>query len=119
MKLSKVHSRLLLIATLLPLLHLLFFMITFFAAVLGGLEGDGGRTWFVLLFVAHGLCMLWIWALTAFYLVFLFKTDVVPKDQKALWAVVLFLGNVLAMPIFWYLYIWSPKTKPVSNPLPV
>jgi len=35
------------------------------------------------------------------YIVHLFKTDRVPNNKKALWAVVLFLGSMIAMPICW------------------
>ena len=51
----------------------------------------------------------WV-ALLAFYIVHVFRTDRVPADKKALWAVVLFLGNMFAMPVYWYLYIW-PKSE--------
>ena len=53
-----------------------------------------------------------ILALTIFYVVHLFRTDRVRQDKKALWAVVLLLGNVLAMPVYWYFYVW-PK-EPVG-----
>ena len=36
-----------------------------------------------------------------------FKNDKVAQDKKALWAVVLFMGGVIAMPIYWYFYIWK------------
>jgi hypothetical protein len=62
---------------------------------------------FILLFAGHFLTMLLVLALTAFYIVYLFKTDRVPQDKKALWAVVLFFANFFAFPIFWYLYIWK------------
>jgi hypothetical protein len=52
-----------------------------------------------------------MWGLIASYIVYLFKTTHVPSDKKALWAVVLFLGNLLAMPIFWYLYVWRPIAR--------
>lgn len=45
-------------------------------------------------------------ALMALYIVHVFRTDRVPADKKALWAVVLLLGNLFAMPIYWYFYIW-------------
>jgi hypothetical protein len=56
-----------------------------------------------------------IFALLISYIVYLFKTDHVPKDKKALWAVVLFMGHVLAMPIFWYIYVWSPLSHDRSS----
>ena len=54
--------------------------------------------------------MLLVLALLAFYIIHLFRTDRVPNDKKALWAVVLFLGNLMAMPFYWYFYIW-PREK--------
>lgn len=57
---------------------------------------------------------LWV-ALLAFYIVHVFRTDRVPADKKALWAVVLFLGNFLAMPVYWYLYMW-PKAEEGEQP---
>jgi len=118
MRLSKPVAVLVLLATLLPVAHIAFFLVTVVSAVLGGLRGEQGETWFKVLFVLHALCILWIWALLAFYLVFLFKSDTIPKDQKVLWAVVLFFANVLAMPIFWYLFVWPrPTVQPDAEPI--
>jgi hypothetical protein len=63
---------------------------------------------------AHVLTMLLIFALTIFFVVYLFKTDRVPQDKKALWAVVIFFGNVFAFPVFWYLYIWRDEASTVA-----
>jgi len=52
--------------------------------------------------------------LLVFYIVHVFRTDRVPADKKALWAVVLFLGHLLAMPVYWYLYMW-PKSDEGSR----
>ncbi len=44
------------------------------------------------------------------YIVNVFRNDWVEKDKKALWAVVLFLWHMVAMPVYWHLYIWhDPK----------
>jgi hypothetical protein len=115
MRLSKPVALLVLGATLLPLAHLVFFFVTILVALAGGLWGESGAAWFTALFVVHFLCIVWIWALLAFYLVFLFRSDAVPKDQKVLWAVVLFFGNMFAMPVFWFLYIWRPVTAGVPR----
>lgn len=45
----------------------------------------------------------------AFYMVYLFRTSHVPRSKRALWAVVLVLGHVFAMPVFWYHYVWKPN----------
>ena len=72
---------------------------------------------FNFMFRLHIAAMLGIWVLIAAYIVYLFKTDHVPVEKRALWAVVLFLGNMVAMPFFWYFYVWRPlnKTAPVGT----
>ena len=75
----------------------------------GGGHSSGPPVAFLLLFAAHFATILLMFALIAFYNVFLFKTDRVPQDKKALWAAVLFLGNMLAMPVFFYLYVWPDE----------
>ena len=68
---------------------------------------------FIIVFLIHGATMLLTMGMTAYYIYHVFTTERVHKDQKALWAVVLFLGNIFAMPIYWYLYIWKPlQTNP-------
>ena len=64
----------------------------------GGPDSSGPPVAFLAVVAGHIATMLLMFGLTAFYIVFLFKTDRVPRDKKALWAVVLFLGNILAMP---------------------
>jgi len=63
---------------------------------------------FNFMFRLHMAVMLGMLVLTASYIIYVFKTTHVPVEKKALWAVVLFMGSVLAMPIFWYLYVWRP-----------
>jgi hypothetical protein len=50
--------------------------------------------------------------LLVFYIRHVFQNDRMQEDRKMLWAVVLFLGNALAMPIYWYLYIWKDAEMP-------
>ena len=71
---------------------------------------------FMVIFPLHLLTMLWIMALTVFYMVNVFRNDRVEKDKKVLWAVVLFMGNMIAMPIYWYLYIWKEPSVSVPGP---
>jgi hypothetical protein len=81
----------------------------------GGADSSGPPIAFLLLFAAHFATILLMFGLIAFYIVYLFKTDRVPQDKKALWAAVLFLGNMMAMPVFFYLYVWPeewPRKKP-------
>src|SRR5262249_53719421 len=89
------------IATLSPIAYLFLF----FVFMLSTFLNNGGTN--VALFLGlHLFTMLFIAALTVFYIVDIFRNDRVAKDQKALWAIVIFMGNAIAMPIYWYLYFW-------------
>jgi hypothetical protein len=59
--------------------------------------------------------MLEVLVLLVIYVVYLFKTDRVAQDKKALWAAVLLLGGLIAMPVFWYLYIWKQPAQGTSD----
>jgi hypothetical protein len=61
------------------------------------------------------LTMLETILLLIIYVRYLFKTDRVAQDKKTLWAVVLFLGSMIAMPVFWYLYMWRPANEAVAE----
>ncbi len=68
---------------------------------------------FGIMFVLHLFTTISTLVLISFYIVYLFRTDRVAQDKKALWAVVLFFGNVIAMPVFWFNYIWrEPDPAP-------
>ena len=69
---------------------------------------------FVAVFAVHILTILGMIALLVYYLVHLFKTDRVPQDQRVLWAVVLFLGGLPALPVYWYVNIWKETPIPIS-----
>jgi hypothetical protein len=97
------------IATIWPLIYMVLFIGSIFLTIFftgGGSSGSGMPIFFIILIAFHFLTILWIWALIVFYMVNVFKNDRVDKDKKVLWAVVLFMGNVIAMPVYWYLYIW-------------
>lgn len=100
-------------ATIWPSFYLVLFfafMVLMFLAV-GGDPNDGTTPFLiVLMFPLHLLTMLLIMGLTIFYIVNVFRNDRVVKDMKVLWAVVIFMGNIIAMPIYWYLYIWREVT---------
>lgn len=50
-------------------------------------------------------------ALLVPYVVFLWNTDRVRQDKKALWTAVLVFGGIVAMPVFWYYYIRQDLKK--------
>ena len=106
--------------TLVPWAYVIFFLTYLIPTFMslpqpgtGSQEGFDPHFW--ALFRIHLGAMLLIFALIAFYIVYLFRTDRVPQDKKALWAVVLILANTLAMPVFWYFYIWRPAPASTSR----
>jgi hypothetical protein len=61
------------------------------------------------IFPLHCLTMLLIFALIAIYIFHAFKTDRIDNDKRVLWVVILFLGNMVAFPVYWYLYMWREE----------
>jgi len=105
-------------ATLWPFVYLVIFFGFIFSSILFSPGGSGSfPAMFAVLFALHIFTMLLIMGLSIFYIVDVFKNNRVDKDKKALWAVVIFLGNMIAMPIYWYLYIWK-EAAVAGNPLP-
>ncbi len=104
---NKTRALLLGVLTVVPMAYMVFF----FAIAISLMLGPGRNriaSFFPLLMIMHFSVIVFVWSLIAFYVWYVFKTDEVPADKKALWAAVLFLGNMISMPIFWYLYIWKP-----------
>lgn len=109
---SKRKKVLLGIATFWPLIYLaIFFIFTayqFFVAFTNPpSEENGIPITFSIIFILHFMTMILMFILIIIYIRNVFKNDRIHKDKKGLWAVVLFLGNIIAMPIYWYLYIWK------------
>ena len=124
MTLSRPIKVLIGILTIWPIAYMLLFVgfvAVSFLTIAAGEPGhlatgkDGPPVWFFALMVAHVGTMLIALALTAFYIVYLFKTDQVAEGRKALWAVVLFMGGFIAQPVFFCLYVW-PERKAAAKP---
>jgi hypothetical protein len=106
MKLSKITKIALLIATLLPLVYMALFFASFAFAFVSSPRPNVIFDHFALFMAIHMGVMFLMFALITFYIVYLFRTDRVRNDMKALWAVAIFMGSFVAMPIFWFLHIW-------------
>jgi hypothetical protein len=101
-----------------PLLFIVFFIGTMLTTVSGGMRnGPDGAAFpaaFAVFFIIHLLTILFMFALLGIYLYILYNSDRVPADKKTLWAVILFLGNALAMPVFFWIYVW-PEDWPAKS----
>jgi hypothetical protein len=47
------------------------------------------------------------WAITIAFMVYALRSSAVPSTKRRLWAAVIFLGNMLAIPFFWFWYVWK------------
>lgn len=93
------------IASALPLVYLVYFVWDTASLRLGAPpEVAGSETLFHLAVIGF------VAALSAAYLVMLYRSTLVRGDRRRLWAVVLLLGNVFAFPVFWYFFLWKGRT---------
>lgn len=101
--------------TIVPFLYFIFFFLFIFANIFLMVRNEAfvenePPNWFFTLFICHFIVIIWIIVLLIIYLINVFRNDRVQEDKKILWVVIIFLGNIIAMIIYWYLYIWSePK----------
>ena len=106
------------IATLWPIVYIFLFIIATFGMIfiptVNG-ESENFAIAFSIIFALHLLTMFLIFALLIVYIRNVFKNNSVPSEKKALWAVVLFLGNMIAMPIYFYLYIWKDFDQKIET----
>jgi energy-coupling factor transporter transmembrane protein EcfT len=116
MKWSRRTALLILTLTLAPLVYLAYFVLCIVVTVITQAPNESLWLDSRVLMGLHLATIFLSWMLIAVYLCFLFKTEKVPKDEKAVWAVVLIFMNVLVMPVFWYLYIWS--REPTGGDVP-
>lgn len=97
--------------TVLPILYLAIFLGYLMPRLtsLGQPGGIGEGQYFDLFNVVYRLqavaAVLCI-ALVGLYVVFVYRSDTVPAGRRRLWLALLLFGNVVTMPIFWYLHIW-------------
>ena len=103
------------VLTLWPFAYVVLFFVVVFATefFMPGTGQPGPPPLIALILPLHLLTMLTILALLVFYVVNVFNNERVEKDKKALWAIVLLMGAAIAMPIYWYIYIW--KSAPAFN----
>ena len=55
------------------------------------------------------------WLITIAFITYALASSAVPKDKRGLWAAVLFLGNMLTLPFFWFWYIWRPSASSANR----
>lgn len=67
---------------------------------------------FMVAFVFHGLAVMCVIGVTALCLAHAVGNKRLSNNGKIAWALVLFFLHMLAMPVYWYLYIWREPKSP-------
>jgi len=110
---SRPLSVLLGLVSVLPLAYVVYF-ISYVASLKPGVQPPPMP--FERVFSLHLAMMGLSILLTVIYLVIAYRSPQVPNERRTFWAVVLFMGNVFAFPVFWYLFVW-PRRPGVERAL--
>jgi hypothetical protein len=99
---KRVSKIVLLIFGLFPFIYaILFFTIV----------GSGEKTTSLVFSILFFLAFISIPFTFIFYVVDVLIHKSVPKDQKYLWIALLFFGNILVFPVYWYSFVWRKPEK--------
>lgn len=104
------NRKLLGVVTFWPGIYLLiFFVVIGVAAAQGGGDSDNADFLipFGVLMALHLGTMLLIIGLLIVYIRDAYKNPQIDGDKRSFWAIVLLMGGVIAMPIYWWLYMRS------------
>ncbi len=100
------------LATCWPLVAAVLFygalFISIFSAV-GSFHGNGPDFpggWFTFAAILIITTLVWIIVLLVGYIGHVYRNGQIESTMKLVWAVLIFFGNIFAMPIYWYIYIW-------------
>ncbi len=94
------------LVSVLPLVYIIYFISHIMSLKPGG---QPPPVPFENIFSLHLATMGLTFVLTVIYLVIAYRSPRVPNDKRTFWAVVLFMGNVFAFPVFWYLFVWPQR----------
>lgn len=101
------------ILSCIPVLYIVFFFVVVGASVATHNGHSGGLPIpFGLLFAMHISVMVLIIVLLVIFIKDAYGNPRVDENKRAFWAIVLFLGNAIAMPIYWWLYIKASGKAP-------
>jgi len=97
-----------------PFLFFILFFIGMFTMI--GMSGpdEPPTASFGLMMAGYFITIVSIYGMMIYYIVNVFMNNKLPSGKKALWAALLFLGNMMVIPFYWYFYIWC-EPKPAEE----
>jgi len=100
------------ICTVIPILYVFVFISFFlFAFNSSSFESRAHDLIFKIIFPIHFAVMLLLLGNLIICIKDVFSNEHIESDKRSLWAIVLFFGNVIAMPVYWYINIWKYTRK--------
>lgn len=112
---NKLTKLLLGFITIVPLLYTVFLFVglaqAFYSMLTPGPSQGFLFRWFNSFFIIHLIMMLWNFAQIVFYMIHVAKNDALKNELKAIWAVLIFMGSVFVIPVYWYLNIWRERKE--------
>lgn len=95
---------------------LVFGLLLPFTLVLSLVVIGAGESTASLFFIVLGyITAISIPAALIFYEVHVWMNKRIKKDRKYLWSALLFFGNILVYPVYWYLYLWRESEAPLPR----
>lgn len=114
---NKIGRMIMGILTFLPAFYLILFTTFFYGIAIWLLPGMGSKCEipkFVIYLIPVHFMVVIIGLVLVFYYVFhAVRSSKIDGDIKPLWIAGILFGNVIIMPVYWYLYIWKngPEDK--------
>ena len=107
------------IASVMPLVLMLVYFGAFGALWLtNGLDegSDVSPVLVALLAVSIVISVFGGWAMVLYYVVWLFRQPYADDSKRTLWTVLLLVVNAMALPVFWFLFIWREESLAPDQP---
>lgn len=103
------------ILTIIPIAYICLFFGAFVLLVLSESYGKASNRhaarYMPALFLTLFGVMPLMYGLITFYIVRIFKSNRMSENKKLLWALAIFMGSPVAMPIFWFVHVWRDPAE--------
>jgi len=99
------------LATCLPFVALVIFYGAIFFMVFASMGSHHGKEpdipggWAAIGILALST-IVWVIVLLVGYIGHVYRNEQIEPGTKLLWTIVILFGNIFAMPIYWYIYVW-------------
>jgi len=95
------------IASVVPVIYVLALIFTPLKETFSlDLTSPNTPDWIIYFTAFNFLMYLYIGLLTAFYLIHLLGNPDMKREEKITWALLLIVGSVFVIPVYWFLKIW-------------